>query len=726
MVCSPRIFSTPEDCVEAVLAQVGRDVVLGLPVGIGKPNPFVNALVRRALSDKSIHLKIYTALSFRIPKPRAELERRLLDPFLARVFALHTDLEYVRLLESGSLPANIEISEFFLAPGSWLTNATLQQSYTSTNYTHVVRDLLQRGVNVIAQFVAHSPEDDANVSLSCNPDLTIDLLPHIDSLRRKKSAFALVGCIHSELPYMYGDAVIPIGTFDFIVAEPEPPEPLFAPPLQPIGTTDYCIATHVAALVRDGGTIQLGIGELGDAIVYALKLRHESPIEFTHLHESFATSRLNSKLIASEGGMQAFSTGLYGCTEMLVDGFLELYRAGILRRRVYPQALLQKLLNEQLISEAVNEGMLHALADAGLQHVSESEFLALKLCGVFRDDVGYDQGELIAPGGQKLEAVLNSESNRGAIAASCLGEVLRNGVLVHAGFFFGPRSFYAGLRDLPEIERRAFAMQRISFVNELYGEDQALKIAQRRFARFINTTMMVTGLGAAVSDGLADGRVVSGVGGQYNFVAMAHALPDARSILCVRSTRTTAGRTASNIVWNYAHCTIPRHLRDIVVTEYGSADLRGRTDAEVVDALVHIMDARFQESFVADAKRSGKLPHAYRVPDVARRNLPQRLAVMLNSFRLRELFPDLPFGGEWTDEELTLIKALRHVQSQSATLRGRIGLLRDAMKAVPQWTEPYLKRLRLDRPTSMRDRIARRLIAGAVSDLQAQRSFVDG
>ncbi len=98
-----------------------------------------------------------------------------------------------------------------------------------------------------------------------------------------------------------------------------------------------------------------------------------------------------------------------------------------------------------------------------------------------------------------------------------------------------------------------------------------------------------------MSDGLADGRVVSGVGGQYNFVSMAHALPDARSILCVRTTRTSGGKTTSNIVWNYAHTTIPRHLRDIVITEYGIADLRGRTDHEVIAALLNVADSRFQE-----------------------------------------------------------------------------------------------------------------------------------
>lgn len=51
--------------------------------------------------------------------------------------------------------------------------------------------------------------------------------------------------------------------------------------------------------------------------------------------------------------------------------------------------------------------------------------------------------------------------------------------------------------------------------------------------------------------------------------------------------------------------TIPRHLRDIVVTEYGIADLRGRTDEEVIIALLEIADSRFQDGLVKEAKQAG-------------------------------------------------------------------------------------------------------------------------
>ncbi len=161
---------------------------------------------------------------------------------------------------------------------------------------------------------------------------------------------------------------------------------------------------------------------------------------------------------------------------------------------------------------------------------------------------------------------------------------------MQAGFLLGPRSFYSALCALPESERRLFDMRGVGYINQLYGEDQALRIAQRSHARFVNTSMMLTTLGAAISDGLADGRVVSGVGGQYNFVSMAHALPGARSVLCARSTRLKDGQLGSNIVTSYAHTTIPRHLRDIAITEYGIADLRGRTDAECIAAMLNLAD----------------------------------------------------------------------------------------------------------------------------------------
>ena len=137
---------------------------------------------------------------------------------------------------------------------------------------------------------------------------------------------------------------------------------------------------------------------------------------------------------------------------------------------------------------------------------------------------------------------------------------------------------------MKEEDRARICMMPVSFTNEIFG-DEASKRAARVDARFVNSTMMVTLLGAAVSDGLEDGQVVSGVGGQYNFVAQAFALSGARSILALESTR-PGKRPQSNIRWTYGHETIPRHLRDIFITEYGIADVRGKSDADVIAAML--------------------------------------------------------------------------------------------------------------------------------------------
>jgi acyl-CoA hydrolase len=722
---APVRYTSPEECVEATLSRVGKHVVLGLPVAIGKPNGLVNAFVARAVADPAIRLTIVTALSLRKPRGRSDLERRLVEPLAQRIFGGYPELEYVRLIEQGRLPDNIEVVEFFLEPGAWLNSASLQQNYLSSNYTHVARDVLRRGLNVIAQLVARPPAGEAPaglLSLGANPDLTADLLPQIAQMRAKGQPFALIGQVHSELPFMYGDALVAADTFDFLLDDPG--TRLFCPPNAPIPRPEYSIALNVSTLIRDGGTLQLGIGELGDAIVYALQLRHQQPAIYRDVVESFGLLARHRRLIETEGGTAPFDRGLYGCSEMLADGFLDLYRSGVLKRRVYASAKVQRLLDEGHIDEQVGERTLAALHEGGMRRMSFVDFHEFRDVGLFRDDVEYDRGMLITPDGTQLRANFDDPEQRRQIARTCLGERLRNGVLADAGFFFGPRGFYEALRTLPVAERRLFAMRAISFVNELYGHEWELKVAQRRHARFVNTTMMVTGLGAAISDTLDSGKVVSGVGGQYNFVAMAHALPEARSILCVRATRSSHGELSSSIPWSYGNTTIPRHLRDIVVTEYGIADLRGRTDREVVEALLAIMDARFLDHFVADAQRAGKLPRDYRVPDAARNNHPQYLDQRFAPWRSRGLFEDLPYGSDLTPEEVVLAKALRGLQAATHAWTGKVGaalraLLADA--AAPQ-LRPYLARMGLTQARSFGERLQRGLVANAVAEVLSKES----
>jgi hypothetical protein len=97
-------------------------------------------------------------------------------------------------------------------------------------------------------------------SLSCNPDLTLEILPTLRARRSGGEGIALVGQVNRELPYMPGDAEVPGDTFDYVLEAPRYEFKLFAPVRPAVSLADYATGLHIASLVKDGGTLQIGIG----------------------------------------------------------------------------------------------------------------------------------------------------------------------------------------------------------------------------------------------------------------------------------------------------------------------------------------------------------------------------------------------------------------------------------------------------------------------------------
>src|SRR5260370_13532933 len=257
-------------------------------------------------------------------------------------------------------------------------------------------------------------------------------------------------------------------------------------------------------------------------------------------------------------------------------------------------------------------------------------------------------------------------------------------------------------------------MMPVSFTNELYGGEEAKRRA-RVDARFVNSVMMATLMGAAVSDGLENGQVVSGVGGQYNFVAQAFALPGARSVLALEATRQAGAKPQSNIRWSYGHETIPRHLRDIIVTEYGVADLRGKSDADVIAAMLQVADSRFQDELARQARDAGKLAKTFEIHPAHRENFPQRITGALKPAREAGLLPSLPFGSDFTEVEQRLIPALQLLQEASRSPRRLPGLLWQGLTHRPDAADDAcLARLGLDKPGDISERFYRALVSAAL------------
>jgi acyl-CoA hydrolase len=717
---NPSYFQDVERCVDEIIARVGQRIVLGIPLGIGKPNPLVNALYRRVKADPNLRLKILTAITIETPKGSSDLERRFLEPFVERVFGNYPDLEYAADLRTGQMPPNVEIAEFFLKPGGFMSVPMQQQNYISSNYTHALRDGLDNGVNVWAQQVAAREVDGESwFSLCSNPELTLELLPVVADLRRQGRPLLTVAQVNRQMPFMYNDAMVRPDVFDLVLDHPRYDFQQFGTPNMPVDNADYMLGLQASALIRDGGTLQIGIGCLGDAIVYFCQLRHRQNAVYQHLLSELRIMERYGDLIGRIGGVKPFAQGLYGSSEMFVNGFLYLYQDGILKRRVYDSVPLQRLLNEGAITEAVDERTLRVLLERGVipARLGERDVEFLHRFGIFNDRVQYQSGDLLIGATARVPGDLDQPESWAAVVAHGLGDRLQGGIVMHGGFFMGPNSFYQALSAMPEADSRQICMTTVKRVNQLYGNEE-LAIAQRRDARFINTTIMVTLLGAAVSDGLENGQVISGVGGQYNFVAMAHELPGARSILMLRSTRESGLTVSSNIVWNYGHITIPRHLRDIAITEYGIADLRGRSDKEVIIALLNIADSRFQPELLEKARRAGKIPQDYQIPERYRYNSPGRIQARLAPFKQMGLCPDFPLGTDFTEEEVVLGRVLKGLKARLAT---KGDLMKTIVKAMTMGPTPagalrYLARLQLDRPVGQKDRMIQKLI---VSELIA-------
>ena len=709
----PEFLSTIEACVDRIVARCRDDIRMAMPLGLGKPNALFNALYRRVVSGNELTLTIYTALSLARPRVKSDLEKRFIGPFMDRhLGADYPDLVYVAAQQENRLPKNVRVHEFYLQSGAMLGVGQSQRDYISMNYTHVARDVVDSNINLILQLIA--VRDDANgrrYSLACNPDVTADLLEKLAAAGERRPL--VVGVVHPDLPFIGNEAIVAADFFDVVLDDAASRHTLFALVRDPVSVAEYALGLHASTLVRDGGTLQIGIGALSDALVQALLVRHQhNDVYARALKELHVDERLMEKM----GGDAPFARGLYGASELVMDGFMQLANAGILARQVYDDFAIETAVAQGDIADVLpNDAFKPLRANAILpSRIDANELARLKHFGIVPDDAQLTGDRLRLSDGTELPLDLREESAAAAWNRVLAGRRLKNGRYLRGAFYLGSKDFYAWLRNLNGAAFDGLSMTRVSDINQIYGGREALDTLQRRDARFFNTCMMATALGAAVSDALESGQVVSGVGGQYNFVAMAHALEGGRSILLLRSARSSKGTDSSNILWNYGHTTIPRHLRDIYVTEYGTADLRGKSDEECAIAMMAISDARFIDGLARQAKAAGKLRSDFVVPDRWRENTPQRLEVALKP--MRQCFPTFPFGSDFTPDEQALMPALQRLQLASASKPRLAAFLLTSLwkgRATGDM-QPLLRRLGLDAPETFSERVLRRLLATAL------------
>jgi 4-hydroxybutyrate CoA-transferase len=169
----------------------------------------------------------------------------------------------------------------------------------------------------------------------------------------------------------------------------------------------------------------------------------------------------------------------------------------------------------------------------------------------------------------------------------------RNRGKIVTAFVMGSRRLYDFVNDNPMVEMRP-----VDFTNDTH--------VIRSFSRMvaINSAIEVDLTGQVVADSIGH-RLYSGVGGQMDFVRGAALASEGRAIIALPSTAAggTVSRIAPSLKEGAGIVTTRAHVRT-VVTEWGVAELFGKSTVERADALISIAHPDFRDELAAAARRT--------------------------------------------------------------------------------------------------------------------------
>jgi 4-hydroxybutyrate CoA-transferase len=140
----------------------------------------------------------------------------------------------------------------------------------------------------VAMVTVTPPDQHGFVSLGLSVDYTLQAI---------KSAKTVIAEVNPNMPRTHGDSYVSVDKIDYFVpcelpiAELQPPA---------IGEVEQAIGRHIASLIDDGSTLQLGIGAIPDAVLKFLTDKHDLGI--------------HSEMI-SDGVMDLVEAGVVNCAK---------------------------------------------------------------------------------------------------------------------------------------------------------------------------------------------------------------------------------------------------------------------------------------------------------------------------------------------------------------------------------------------------------------------------
>ncbi|MSZ96370.1 MAG: 4-hydroxybutyrate CoA-transferase [Actinobacteria bacterium] len=165
---------------------------------------------------------------------------------------------------------------------------------------------------------------------------------------------------------------------------------------------------------------------------------------------------------------------------------------------------------------------------------------------------------------------------------------------------FSPTTFAAGIPELYSWlhNNEAVRFLPVKIVNS------PERIARNRNMVTINGALAVDLAGQVVADTIG-GMQFSGVGGHEDFISGPGLDSTDRSLICLPSTSTVNGQLTSRILGALPAGSVvstPRHQVDVIITEFGIAELEGRTIRERARAMASIAHPQFRDELLANAE----------------------------------------------------------------------------------------------------------------------------
>ena len=202
-----------------------------------------------------------------------------------RVFSVLTLKEYDFYMKK-EMQGHFELASWFHAPGSRaaLKAGTGTVTYVPNMLHRAATDRIHAHRPDIFFGTCTPPDKHGFVSLSLGITYEKDIMDH---------ARLIILEVNPRLPRTYGDTQVHVSKVDYFVEHDQEVPSLPAPTPN---ATDLAIGTHIAELVEDGSTLQLGIGGIPNAAALALKDKKDLGVH----------------------------------TEMLVDSMMELYELGVI------------------------------------------------------------------------------------------------------------------------------------------------------------------------------------------------------------------------------------------------------------------------------------------------------------------------------------------------------------------------------------------------------------